>query len=98
MLLEEQSRTTQENAQLTSLLLRTKGIDRVLLVTSALHKRRARELFEAECFQVIPAATDHEARELSSWQNWLPDAGALDGSTRALKELVGWVAVCLSSR
>lgn len=98
MLLEEQSRTTQQNAHFTSLLLRSMGIDRVLLVTSALHMRRAKALFEAEGLQVIPAATDHEARALSSWQKWLPDADALDGSARALKEWVGWFAVRLSSR
>jgi len=93
MLLEEQSRTTQENAHCTSLLLRTKGIDRILLVTSALHMRRAKALFETEGLQVIPAATDHEARELSSWQKWLPDADALEGNARAIKEWVGWIAV-----
>ena len=89
LVLEEQSRTTRENAHFTAELLRERGIDRILLVTSALHMRRALGLFAAEGLQVIPAATDHEARQVSDWQVWLPDAAALDGSGRALKEWVG---------
>ena len=41
---------------------------------------------------VIPAATDHEARDRFTTVDWLPDAEALDGSGRAFKEILGyWV-------
>lgn len=89
MLLEESSRNTSENARFTSSLLRKRGIEPVLLVTSALHMQRALRHFEDEGIQVIPVATDHEARAVSGWKQWLPDADALDGSARALKEWVG---------
>lgn len=37
---------------------------------------------------VTPAPTDHEARSRFSAVDWLPDAGALEGSARAMKEMV----------
>jgi uncharacterized SAM-binding protein YcdF (DUF218 family) len=93
LLLEDRSRTTHENAQNSAALLRQRGIQRVLLVTSALHMPRAVAHFEAAGLVVVPAATDHTAPlVLGSWQSWVPDAGALADSGRGLKEVVGrWV-------
>jgi len=94
MRLEERSRNTRQNAQFTAEMLRAQGVQHVLLVTSALHMRRARALFEAQGLTVTPAATDHEARTRFSApaETWLPNTDALDGSARAMKELVGaWV-------
>lgn len=89
LFLEGQSRTTRENAIYSAELLRSRGIRRILLVTSALHMHRAKKLFEQQGIAVEPAPTDHEVRPLSSWQRVLPDAGALEGSGHAIKELVG---------
>jgi len=93
MLLEPGSVTTAQNAANTARLLRARQIDRVLLVTSALHMRRARALFEREGIQVIPAPTDFE---VADWPlrllDVVPDAEALEGSARAFKELVGQLA------
>lgn len=94
MVLEEASRTTSDNARFSSLILRERGINKVLLVTSALHMRRAVAHFESAGIHVYPAATDHEARAVSHWQQWLPDADALDGSGRAMKEWVGCLLKC----
>jgi uncharacterized SAM-binding protein YcdF (DUF218 family) len=91
-LLEERSRNTRENARYTADLLQPRGVSRILLVTSALHMRRAAGLFEAQGFTVIAAATDHEARSRFDWTDWLPTADALDGSGRAMKELLGRAA------
>lgn len=89
LLLEESSRNTSQNAQYTASILGDRGIDRVLLVTSALHMPRSVPLFEQEGLEVVPAATDHEVRPLPAWRLWLPDTNALDGSSRAIKEVVG---------
>ncbi|MEZ5567063.1 MAG: YdcF family protein [Halioglobus sp.] len=62
MLLETQSRNTAENAQFSGQLLRDRDLQRVLLVTSAFHMRRAERLFRAEGLQVIPAP-----RIFSAW-------------------------------
>jgi uncharacterized SAM-binding protein YcdF (DUF218 family) len=93
MLLEDRSLTTGENARLTAALLRPQGVDTVILVTSALHMRRARAEFELAGLKVIPAPTDFESlgRAVQA-RDWLPSAEALDGSGRAFKEWVGyWV-------
>ncbi|MFZ4481048.1 MAG: YdcF family protein [Rhodoferax sp.] len=94
MLLEEKSRNTRENAAFSAAQLRSRGIERVLLVTSALHMPRAAALFAAQGLQVTAAPTDFEANRLAppGLLAWLPDALALDGSGRAMKEIVGrWV-------
>ena len=41
---------------------------------------------------VIPAATDHEARDRFTAVDWLPEAEALDGPGRAFKEIAGYRA------
>ena len=89
LLLETRSRTTRENAIYTAELLKQRGLQRVLLVTSALHMPRAKKLFESQGIEVEAVPTDHEARPLSLWQWVLPDAGALENSGRAIKEFVG---------
>lgn len=89
MLLEERSRNTTQNADFTADILEERGISRILLVTSALHMPRSVALFEAQGLEVILAATDHEVRPLPTWRNWLPGTDALDGSSRAIKEIVG---------
>ena len=92
--LEEASRNTRENAAFSAALLKARGIEHILLVTSALHMPRALVLFKAQGLQVTPEPTDFGAgREPpSGLLAWLPDAGALNGSALAMKELVGlWV-------
>jgi uncharacterized SAM-binding protein YcdF (DUF218 family) len=93
MVLEENSRSTRENAAFSAALLNARGIHQILLVTSALHMPRALTLFTKQGLQVSPAPTDFEARFAPPCVlAWLPDALALDGSGRAIKELVGiWV-------
>jgi len=90
--LEPESRNTRENAAFSARWLRQQRIDRVLLVTSALHMRRAAEQFEAEGIRVIPAATDHTPPRAAGTLGWLPDPDALEGSGRAMKEWLGGLA------
>lgn len=89
VVLEPDSRNTRENARFTAMLLRQRQINQVLLVTSALHMRRALAHFRAEGLTVIPLATDHTPLDASGGLDLLPDAGALEGSGRAFKELIG---------
>lgn len=88
IILEENSRNTRENAFNSARLLKEMGLTRVLLVTSALHMHRAMALFEATGLDVMPVPADHEARHRFSGVDWLPSADALDGTSRAIKELV----------
>lgn len=86
--LEGDSRTTRENATYSRVL--AAETDRILLVTSASHMRRAQACFEAVGFTVIPAATDYEA--YFGWDpvvRWLPSHEALATNSRSLKEMLG---------
>lgn len=88
--LEQDSQNTAANAERTADWLRQRGIARITLVTSALHMPRARAAFERTGLQVDPAPTDFEVIPLPlDLQSLLPDAGALNGSARAMKEMVG---------
>lgn len=92
--LESGSATTRENAVETARLLQGGGPQTAILVTSALHMRRAAASFRAVGIEVIPAATDHEvvADGPLTPLDFLPDADALEASSRALKERLGlWV-------
>lgn len=93
MLLESASGTTAQNAARTAGLLRQRNIRQVLLVTSALHMRRARALFEREGIAVVAAPTDFEVVDRPlRLRDLVPDGDALEGSGRAFKEIVGALA------
>ena len=94
ILLEERSQNTRQNAVFTASILEARGIGHVLLVTSALHMPRALPLFEAQGLTVIPSPTDYESggQPPHGMLAWVPDAGALNRSALAIKELVGkWI-------
>ena len=87
ILLEKRSRNTYENAFYTRQLLEARGINRILLVTSAKHMPRAAGVFRTQGFEVVPAPTDVgvvEGRFLP--RDLLPNLGGLNNSTSALRE------------
>jgi uncharacterized SAM-binding protein YcdF (DUF218 family) len=95
---EDQSRTTWENASNTAPLLRAAGIDHVLLVTQAWHMPRAVAAFERHGIDVTPAPTYfiHRAPDrrdsedgASRLADWLPQATAFAVSAYAAHELIG---------
>lgn len=94
MQLEATSDNTRSNADQTVQLLAGQGIDRAILVTSALHMPRARRAFERAGLQVHPAPTDFEVIDMPfDLLRLVPSAAALQASTRGMKELVGILAV-----
>lgn len=88
---ETDSRNTAENAQYARRLV---PADRILLVTHALHMRRARMMFEANGFEVIPAPLGFRSifdiAEVS-FRDFVPSVDALDLSHDALHEYLGLV-------
>ncbi len=98
--LEPFSRNTYENAQNSAKILKEKGIDKILLVTSAWHMPRAVRLFEAQGLQVVPVPVDYEVTQ-QGWErlwepDWrtqlvgfLPNADALSLTSMMLKEYLG---------
>lgn len=76
-------------------LLAPKLVDyNVALVTSVLHMPRAKDLFNAQGVEVIPAATDyHNFAALPLHKQLIPDAAALRVVTQYCHELLGriWI-------
>jgi len=59
---EDRSRNTKENAAFTAALLKPQDTQKWLLVTSAFHMPRAKALFEAQGFKIIPWPVDYRTR------------------------------------
>ena len=90
--IEDGSRNTFENAQLSATLLQPAGIQRIYLVTHAWHMRRARLAFAHAGFNVIPAPTGYATRFKLTALDFLPDARALYDSGVFFREVtgIGW--------
>lgn len=72
ILLEEKSKTTEENAEYTSDLLKREGYNSFILVTSPYHQRRAYELFRRQnaAAEIInQSALDENWRKKGWWEN-----------------------------
>lgn len=93
ILLEERARNTRENAVYSKEIAEARGFDRVVIVTSAFHMRRAEECFAAVDMDVDTLMVDyrsHGGGESLSWGELLiPRAGSLATSTMALREMAG---------
>jgi uncharacterized SAM-binding protein YcdF (DUF218 family) len=86
---EGRSNNTAENARFSASLLRPAGINRILLVTDAMHMPRSRAIFETVGFDVIPAPTIFYSRERLTALDFLPGGEALRRSEYALHEWIG---------
>jgi len=92
LLLENQSRTTRENAVQTQRMLREHGISSVLLVTSALHMPRSMATFAKQTETTViaaPVAPQIYTPDNGSLNIWLPDLRTLDASRSIIKEYAG---------
>lgn len=100
LIIEPASRNTHENALFSRQLLEEHHVERILLVTSAMHMPRSLALFTSQGFEVIPAPADFyvtETTPASSPQvrlsrqlyKLLPSAENLVLTSRAIKEYLG---------
>jgi uncharacterized SAM-binding protein YcdF (DUF218 family) len=94
---EGNSLDTADNARFSAVMLHDQGIRKIVLVTQAFHMPRARRLFEAAGFEVIPAPTELSTRreQPRNLLDWLPRTRALQDSYYALHEWLGllWLDV-----
>lgn len=98
---QDRSVNTAEEARDNAALLKERGSKRVILVTSAMHMRRAVALFEKQGLEVIPAPTDYSYSD-EQWENeitfsWakayefiVPSIGNIRSLENALKEYLGY--------
>ncbi|HEY4291451.1 YdcF family protein [Luteibacter sp.] len=89
---ERTSRNTHENARNSAALLASSGASDILLVTSAIHMRRAAASFRKEGVNVSPIPTPDPYSVLLLAPRWLPRRDALSLTARCLREqLALWV-------
>lgn len=86
---EDRAQTTAENAAFSAELLRARGVNRVLLVTSAWHMPRALRAFEQRGLTVIAAPTNFDGPVDRGVLSLLPSARALQRSYYGLHEWAG---------
>ncbi len=87
--IETASKNTAENAIFSRKILEKEQIDRIILVTHALHMPRAMRQFKKVGFQVTPAPTAFISMSGFSLYNFLPSARALKLSSLVLHECLG---------
>jgi uncharacterized SAM-binding protein YcdF (DUF218 family) len=90
LIIEDQSRSTRENAVETAKILRQHGVQRIVLITEALHMPRAVRCFRAEGFVVVPSACQYRATHFD-WTigDFLPSPDGARGVQRAWHEWLG---------
>ncbi len=92
IVVQGRSRTTHEDAERTAELLRSRGIGRFFLVTSAFHLPRALGCFRQQGLDPIPYPVDYRARPAAAGLgSYLPGAGGLALSSLAVHEYLGYV-------
>jgi uncharacterized SAM-binding protein YcdF (DUF218 family) len=85
-----QSRNTVENRAEVEEIVKKSGGQSILLVTSALHMKRSFWLFSRTTLKVTPAPSDFEVVPAPfTLYRLIPDAEALENSTRAAREILG---------
>lgn len=98
--LENESKNTHENATFSAEILEENNVDRILLITSAMHMPRSVALFEKQGLEVIPIpvdfsmtenefSSDSSGRFLRKVMDIIPQASNLALTTNALKEYLG---------
>ena len=91
IIVESNSRNTRENAINTAAIWRERHFRSGLLVTSAIHMPRALASFRKAGLDVVPWPADFRAPSprVETVFDVLPDAGALETTTIAIKEWLG---------
>lgn len=85
---DDAAATTRDNALMAARDLRSLQVNRVALVTDAVHIPRARRAFELAGLAVIPAATGYTGQRPFAPYQLIPGPGALRESHTALREWV----------
>lgn len=88
LILEERSHNTRENALFSRQELGAKQLDKVLLVTSALHMPRAMATFQRLGVNVVAAPSPPQITlpQETGFSMWLPNQRAFDAARSIIKE------------
>jgi len=87
---DDEARTTFENATQSSRILERRGVHKIILVSSALHLFRAKRCFEKLGFEVIPCGCDYKATRFNPWiYKLIPNARSLSQFGEVCHEWLG---------
>jgi uncharacterized SAM-binding protein YcdF (DUF218 family) len=86
---EDKALNTEQNAIFSAKILAIENIQSIILVTHALHMRRARMMFLDQGLEVISAPTDYSNHTALEWRDFLPSAEGRKLTQSALHEIVG---------
>lgn len=84
--IDNAANTTRENALMAAQDLTSTGVQRIALVTSAMHMPRSVRAFEAAGFTVVAAPTGFRGQRPFAVYQLMPSAGGLRLSNAALRE------------
>lgn len=91
--IESSSADTYQNALFTKEFLEKESINKVVLVTHAIHMPRALSAFKHVGIEVLPAPMGHRTGHEIGYifRDFLPNAGSLAATSASLHELIGQV-------
>ncbi len=90
ILVESVSHNTHDEALIVAPMLRARGVEHVVLVTSDTHMRRSLAIFRAQGWDAVPAIAPDPGRFASQWRAWLmPSLNGLQMSEQVVHELLG---------
>ena len=86
---EDNSLNTEQNARFSADILAKSQVRKIILVTHAMHMRRAQAMFVDQGFEVVPAPTDFSAWPELQWRDLLPSSEGQKLAKSALHEVFG---------
>ena len=91
IILESNSRNTHQNAVQVNKILKSRGLGRILLVTSAFHMPRAIKTFQHVGLDAIPSPSGYSVAAYSrpAFLDWWPRLGNLSKAQAVVKENLG---------
>lgn len=89
--IEQQSRTTRDEAVIVAGMLPSLPVDHIVLVTSGIHMRRSLAVFRAAGIDAIPAIARESIHSTMGVTRFLPSHAGLVESQSVLHEILGLV-------
>lgn len=89
IIMENKARTTYENGLYVKEWLESSDYEKIYLVTSAVHMKRAAAVFQNLDIKFIPVTAGYLYSRNLVWTNYIPNRGALRANMSAIHEWVG---------
>ncbi len=90
IIIEENSRDTYENALLVKEILKNKGLEKIVLITSAFHMKRSVQLFKRHFSYILPYPTGYRtSRTDYNVISYMPNGENIAYVAYSIKEYIG---------